>query len=474
MKHKALNKKILGILTSLPALALASYPGKITAQDSLSKTRPNILLVITDQQSADAMSNRIGNKYISTPGMDYLASHGITFTRAYCANPLSIPSRASMFTGFYPHQTGIQSNENVMLNPREFKSAGIIFQEAGYKTGYVGKWHIPFNPDDKASHGFEYMARIKNNGIDSLIPDAAIEFIKQNHEKPFLLVTSFVNPHNICEWARGQKLPDGSIGEPPPADKCPPLKENHARTRNESDIMTQLRLNYQASPMFPVGNFTETKWREYRWAYYRMIEKTDKLLVTILDELRNSGLDKNTVIIFLADHGDAQGAHSWNQKTVFFEEIVNVPFIISLPGLNKSMVCDRLIQTGVDLIPTLCDYAGIPVPSNLSGKSARKIFEEKKKKQLRDYVVVSDKPVQGAAINGIDPKPDGRMVTGEKFKYWIFSEGIRRESLFDIKNDPGEMVNLATDPKYSGDLKKYRSYLRSWCEESDDTFIKNL
>ena len=93
---------------------------------------------------------------------------------------------------------------------------------------------------------------------------------------------------------------------------------------------------------------------------------------------------------------------------------------------------------------------------------------------IRNYVVVSNKPVQGAAINGIDPKPDGRMVTGEKFKYWIFSEGIRRESLFDIKNDPGEMVNLATDPKYSGDLKKYRSYLRSWCEESDDTFIKNL
>ena len=102
MKNKALNNKILGVLTSLPALALAAYPGRITAQDSLNRTRPNILVVITDQQSADAMSNRIGNKYISTPGMDYLASHGITFTRAYCANPLSIPSRASMFTDFIP------------------------------------------------------------------------------------------------------------------------------------------------------------------------------------------------------------------------------------------------------------------------------------------------------------------------------------------------------------------------------------
>ncbi|MDP2856081.1 MAG: sulfatase-like hydrolase/transferase [bacterium] len=462
IKNRTLGCSFLVVLTSTGA-----YSQKVP-------DKPNILIIITDQQSADAMSNRIGTEYLKTPNMDWLANHGITYTRAYCANPLSIPSRTSMFTGLYPHETGLQSNEKVKLNAEEFPLTGTIFHRAGYETGYVGKWHLPYNAADKDSHGFRYMAQIKNNGVDANIPEAALEFINQKHDRPFLLVTSFVNPHNICEWARGENLPDGNIGTPPPADKCPPLKSNHAPAKYESDIVSQLRINYQASPMFPVGNFSDSKWREYRWAYYRMVEKVDTLIGKILEGLRNAGLEKNTIIILLADHGDAQGAHSWNQKTIFFEEIVNIPFIISTPGMNKPQFCDRLIQTGTDLIPTLCDYAGISVPTGLSGISARKIFEERENTLNRKYVVVSDKPVQGVEVNGIDPKPDGRMVAGERFKYWIYSEGNQRESFFDIRNDPGEMINLATNPKYSKDLKEYRSYLRSWCEKYNDSFINYL
>ena len=91
---------------------------------------------MTDQQSADAMSNRLGSKYINTPNMDYLANNGVSFTNTYCANPLCVPSRSSIFTGRYPHEMGIQNNDEKLVDPNEFPSIGAIFRNAGYETGY--------------------------------------------------------------------------------------------------------------------------------------------------------------------------------------------------------------------------------------------------------------------------------------------------------------------------------------------------
>ncbi len=435
--------------------------------------KPNIILIITDQQSADAMSNRIGSQYLKTPNMDYLATHGISFTRAFCANPLCVPSRASMFTGRYPHQVGVQSNDDENLGNLGFQMMGTIFQKGGYETAYFGKWHIPYDLNNKNSHGFEWLSNNKSNGIDSLIPEDASRFLHQKHEKPFLMVASFVNPHNICEWARGQKLPDGEVGVPPGADGCPPLLANHAPSKNESDIVSLLRRSAHASPMFPVGNFDDTKWRQYRWAYYRMIEKVDDQIGKILEDLRSTGLDKNTVIVFLSDHGDSQGAHLLNQKTNFFEEVVNVPFIITLPGKSKPEVSNQLVQTGIDLIPTLCDYAGIKVPAELPGLSARMISSGGENSD-RSFVVTSVKLIQGNPVNGVKPDPDGRMVRGGRYKYWIYSQGNQRESLFDTKTDPGEMVNLATDPQYKSILIEQRKLLEGWCKKYNDSFSQYL
>jgi arylsulfatase A-like enzyme len=203
-----------------------------------------------------------------------------------------------------------------------------------------------------------------------------------------------------------------------------------------------------------------------------MIEKVDGQIGKILDELRKTGLDKNTVIVFLSDHGDSQGVHKLNQKTNFFEEVVNVPFIITLPGKSKPEVSTRLIQTGIDLIPTLCDFAGIPVPSGLPGMSAKKMSEEKR--SIRSYVVSSVKPIQGSPVDGVKPDPDGRMVRGERYKYWIYSQGTQRETLFDTQKDPGEMVNLATNPDYGVVLGEYRKHLADWCAKYNDTFVQYL
>jgi arylsulfatase A-like enzyme len=435
--------------------------------------RPNILIIITDQQSSESISYNIGNKYLNTPSMDYLAKHGISFTNAYCANPLSVPSRSSMFTGRYPHELGIQTNDEKKIDPKEFPTFGKIFEKAGYETGYIGKWHLPFDIKDTMSQGFQYTKNNKSNGVDSLIPGSAIKFLKTRRDKPFLLVASFVNPHNICEWARGQNLPDGNVGKPPSADQCPPLRPNHAVSKNETDIMQTLRESYQASSLFPVSGFSDKKWRQYIWTYYRMIEKVDGEIGKILSALRESGLDKNTIIVFLSDHGDCQGAHLWNQKTVFFEESSKVPFIISYSGL-KAGKSEFLVQTGIDLMPTLCDLAGIPLKRQLPGISLKQIITTGSSNLNREYIVVSDNPVQGDTVDGYKPQPEGRMLRNKKFKYWIYSEGKQRETLYDLANDPVEMVNLSMDPKFKSELENCRKELTEWAEKFSDPFIRYM
>lgn len=435
--------------------------------------KPNILVIITDQQSAEALSFNLGHKYLNTPNMDWLAEQGVTFTNAYCANPLCIPSRSSLFTGRYPHEMGIQNNADPKVDPVEFPSMGNIFKNAGYITGYFGKWHLPFVLKNTEDHGFQTMAQIKPVGVDSLIPGEAIKFLDSKRSNPFFLVVSFCNPHNICEWARGSKLPDGSVGLPPSANQCPPLRPNHLPSRNETDIMQLMRTSYQASKVFPVSGFTDEKWRQYIWAYYRMIEKVDREIGKILTKIRDSGLDDNTIIVFLSDHGDCQGAHLWNQKTVFYEEASKVPLIISYKGV-KANKCNQLTQTGIDLMPTLCELAGIQPPEITRGISLKQFITNGSSPTGRDYIVVSDQFDQGEAINGLKPAPEGRMLRNKRFKYWIYSEGNQRETLYDLQNDPGEMINLAEDSKYKTELKNCRKELSEWAVRNNDAFLKYL
>jgi arylsulfatase A-like enzyme len=287
------------------------------------------------------------------------------------------------------------------------------------------------------------------------------------------MVVSFCNPHNICEWARGSKLPDGPVGIPPSADQCPPLRPNHLPSKNETEIMKLMRTSYQASKVFPVSGFSDEKWRQYEWSYYRMIEKVDGQIGIILTKIRESGLDKNTIIVFLSDHGDCQGAHLWNQKTVFYEEASKVPLIISYKGV-KAQKADCLVQTGIDLMPSLYDLAGIQPPKITRGISLKQIITNGSSITKREYVVVSDQFDQGEAVNGIIPKPEGRMLRNARFKYWIYNEGIQRETLYDLQNDPGEMVNLAGDPKFKTDLNNCRRQLIDWAKRNNDYFLKNM
>lgn len=448
-------------LSGVSVLAMAT---QAQAEDTDSSQKPNILIIMTDQQFADAMSCAMGRKYIHTPHMDSLAENGMRFTRAYSPNPLCTPIRTSMFTGRYPHQTGVQTNGGPKVNPAEFVFMGKLFKDSGYETAYFGKWHIALDRKRKEVHGFETFEEKSSRRNPAL----AAEFLKKTHDRPFLAVASFLGPHEICQWSRKEKIPGAQLADPPPLQERPPLRTNSEPPKNETDIMTHMRKSYQAHKLFPVGNYTEEDWRRLIWGYYRLIERVDGYVGAVMTALRESGQEENTLVVFLSDHGDCHGAHRWNQKTVFYDESARVPFIISWKGKTPKGTSRILLNTGVDVIPTLCDFAGISMPAGLPGKSLKAPALGRAPAWKRDYVVSQNHMVQCVPVDGKHLQPHGRMVRSDRYKYCLYSEGQRRESLVDMEKDPGEMVNQAGNPDFKAVLSRHRAFLKEHAERDND------
>jgi len=431
---------------------------------------PNILLILTDQQSGEALSLGAPDSPVLTPHIDALAARGVRFDRAYCANPLCVPSRTSMFTGLYPHDNGISSNGKDETLREGARCLATAFRDAGYDTAYFGKWHSPIPLKEPEHSGFGTTANNQHNGADPRLVDHAIPWLNQKRDKPFFCVASFNNPHNICEWARGARgleQADGSLPEPPSVEGCPPLRANHQPPEDEPEAMSLLRRSYHASPSFPVGDFDEGQWRRYQFAYHRMVELIDGHIGRLLSGLRHMGLEKDTVVVFLSDHGDSQGAHRFNQKTMFYEESARVPCIISWPDRIEPGVSQRLINTGLDLMPTLFAYAGIETPADLQGES---FLSERP----REQIVVENFVRQGAVIDGVKPEIRGRMLRTDRYKYCCHAYGEHRESLVDLENDPGEMRNLARDPDHHEVLVAHRQRLATHCRMTQDPFEQEI
>jgi arylsulfatase A-like enzyme len=467
---------------ALGFILLLAIPAALHGVEATTPSKPNILFIITDQQFADAMSCRMGTQFLNTPTMDHLARSGMLFTRAYSANPLCMPFRNSVFTGRYPHQTGVTMNAAPKggLDPQEFPCLGSYFRDAGYDTAYSGKWHLCFDPKDPKSHGFEIVKGKSAGGHDAGVTAGAVKFLARRHDKPFVLVTSFLNPHNICEWSRrlagrNDGLNCGEIGEPPALDQLPPAPFNLAPPTNEPDGMTLIRRAEQvADGPFPVGKFTNEDWRKLRWGYYRMIEKVDAEIGKVLAALRQAGLENNTLIVFTADHGECAGAHGFNQKTVFYEESARVPLIISYPGRTTGGTTDKLVNTGIDLLPTMLDLAGLEAPKKLPGRSLLPLAFGKDSPDWRDHVVVQNHLAQTGEIDGMKPTMEGRLVRTDRYKYCIYSRGQQRESLVDLQADPGEMNDLASNPEYRKVLLEHRALLARFGAEHRDPLVAKL
>ena len=438
-------------LSAASTLSAAERNGGAGASDAQrAYKRPNVLLIMTDQQWAGAMSCA-GNADLETPNMDRLAARGVRFGNAYCAMPLSGPSRAAMFTGYMPSRTGMDVNEKPLVDSLRSNTLGQIVEQAGYDCAYSGKWHVNTISIPNGEFGFR---NIHDSG-DPGVAEACVDYLKKRAKSPFFLVASFVNPHNICEFARGQKTPYVPTPVADVAD-CPNLPSNFERSPYDAKI-----LQYEQSrdySLYPSVDYSPDDWRRYRNAYYRLVEAVDTEIGKILDELDRQGLWDETVVIFTSDHGDGAGAHKWNQKTALYEEVANVPLIVCLPrGKNAGEVSNALVNNGLDLMPSVCEWTGAVLPDGRRGKSFAKAAALEDDGQEFIITETNFKQTSGTA---------GWMVRTPKYKYVLYDKGLYREQLFDMETDRGETINLAVESAYAPVLEQMRSKLRNWLEST--------
>ncbi len=449
-----------------------------TSGSQRKQKRPNILFIMTDQQHAGMMSCT-SNKWLKTPAMDRLAASGIRFERAYACNPVCIPSRFSLQTGLMPSAIGMGQNGDsaraAVTDAMIRQSLGRLFHEAGYETVYGGKVHLPRKMKGVQNLGYRNLTGNSRQGL----ADACAKFIKGPHARPFFLFASFINPHDICYMAINDF--NRTQGRPPISNldsetceavldgarktgdinafvekNCPPLPVNHEVPEAEPECIAQKYINPRPFQAYTREKWTQNQWRLHRWAYCRLTEMVDREIGILLDALRQAQLEDDTLIVFTSDHGDMDSAHRLEHKQVLYEESVRVPFIMSYKGVIPEGIVDdtHLVSNGLDLLPTLCDYAGIETPEGLPGMSLRPLAEGKNTSRWRDFVVSESQ--------------SGRMLRTDRFKYCIYDSGGNREQLTDLENDPGEMKNLAEVEQYKDVLVRHRQLLRRWIERTGD------
>ena len=434
--------------------------------------RPNILFIMTDQQHSRMLSCA-GNVYLHTPAMDSLAQDGIRFEKAFCTNPVCVPSRTSMATGMMPNRLGASSNVPGMKIrdlPRKIDehSLGKVVKSAGYDTFYGGKVHMCESLQPEKAGYDDYF----QDERDSL-PAACLEFIRRKRDKPFLAVASFINPHDICFAHHAYNGIDthGVLelhmeASSLPIESLPPLPDNFAIPQNEP---SSVEVHASTTAITPSGTmrkeYDERDWRINRWIYHRLTEQVDQNIGTILDGLRDSGLEDNTLFIFTSDHGNMDASHRLASKSFYYEESVSVPLILKYRRDIPAGITDQrhLISTGLDILPTICDYAGVDKPTHLLGRSLRGISEDRCFDEWRSYIACENDWF--------------RMIRSGKYKYCSFSETNSEDLLVDIENDPGEMRNLVDDSECRDILAEHRRLLAEWISISDDNegseYIKN-
>lgn len=414
--------------------------------------RPNLLLILTDQQSHMAWSGA-RNPWLSTPNMDALAASGTVFEEAYCNYPVCSPSRGSIFTSRLPHETGVMTNGQSIH--AAIPTMGEVFRAAGYRTAYAGKWHLPKSFDgmtafDKIAGGHALGAR-----MDSPVAAACSRYLAESKsaQDPFLLVASFMNPHDICDWIRqhpGSRNHPRRFSYPPaPANLAVNPQEPEAiqfhRTRGY-DLMSQA--------VGIASQWMRDDFRHYLHDYYRMVEAVDHEIGKVLSALRQSAAANNTLIAFASDHGEGLGGHRWVQKASFWEESVHVPLILAGPGVPATQRRRELV-TLMDILPTFCDAAKVSAPSIQRGASLLRPID-------RVYVT--------SHLRFDSEQREGRMLRTERYKYIAFNSGARPEQFYDLLEDPGETRNLAFDPGAKPLLMQHRALLQRELHTTADPF----
>jgi len=459
MKHSAILFSILALVCGRPSAA----------------EKPNVLFIIVDDLTTTLTC--MGNPGAHTPHMDALAARGVRFDHAYTQFALCNPSRCSFLTGCYPERTKALDlvtslrgglPEGVTL-PQHFKSNG-------YVSGRVGKvFHVPDpktkldvelgaplhkdtalfedakaenDPDDKPhgkakGEGFNraWAASSKPDSefTDYQIASDAIRTLEQFKDKPFFLAVGFIRPHT--PYVAPKPFFD-AIDKPRLV--LPPFYRDGGEDLSKMPA-SALRAN---NNVFRFGQPTIGEARDAMQAYLAATGFVDSQVGRVLAKLKELQLEEKTIVVLTGDHGYQLGEHGLWAKQTLFEGGTHVPLIVAAPGV-KPGERDGLVEQ-VDIYPTLCQLAGLPLPKHLQGRSLKPMLDDPgaKGRQAAISTMVSTRT-----------KLIGHSVRTDAFRYIEWDEGRGGEQLFDLRNDPDELHDLSKVPAHAGRMTRMRQRL---------------
>lgn len=450
---------------SVPAIKRAAAP--LPVRGPAGKKR-NIVIIITDDQRHDALGFR-GHPFVETPNLDRLAKNGCWARNAFVTTALCSPSRATMLTGQYAHRHGVLDNETILpavtpIYPR-------LLQENGWRTAYVGKWHMG-GSTDAPRPGWHRWASFKGQGVyenplfnidgrpvgfkgyvTDIITDIATDIIEEEKKGPFCLVVGHKAVHN-------------------PFTPAPRHRDLYADKKAPAPMRDE-DLNYAGSPRWVRaqrrswhgldgtngkglwdGNYPS--FDAFYRDYMRTIVAIDESVGRIVQALEKAGKLDSTFLLFTSDNGFLMGEHGLLDKRCMYDESIRVPLIAHCPELIPAGgVRDELIAN-VDHAPTYLEIAGIPVPAEMQGES------------FLPLLTAQGKPWRDAFLYEYffeREYPQTPTVLGVRSADWKYMEfhGIWEEksdrALYDLKKDPGEMTNLIDDPKLAEVRRKLESRL---------------
>jgi len=418
-------------------------------------TKPNILLILTDQHRFDTIAAAVDHFGVATPALDELCANGVWFDNAFCTAPVCGPSRAAILTGLHPSSNGVYANLDDHCGPLPEGAVTIAdrMQAEGYQTVYHGKSHIG---GDLSNYGFEIA--FENSHDPSTVTEACRYWRNADwivNKRPFFHVVSLLNPHDIYFLAPGVEL-----------------EAELPRWPNQDDTL-------QGKPS-PQQSRRETDWSDGRWEYYRRfyagkVEKVDAQIGELIDELICSGYGPNTWIIFTSDHGDMAGEHGISFKgPLMYDGVTHVPLIIVPPmqqwgGAGKTDASAKqfapfhspVLTSNIDLAPTILDIAGIEPDPSLPGRSLLPTI-------LGDGAAIHEHVISEWHGAGRRVTPI-RMVRTLEWKYNCYLG--HGEELYDLVHDPHELTNLAGRPEHAAVQEDLHQRLVDHCEQTDDPFF---
>jgi arylsulfatase len=495
-------------------------------------TKPNILLIQTDQQSAETLG-LYGNPLVRTPALEKLAARGVVFDYAFCNYPACSPSRSSMFTGRYASTIGVHAN-HMMIDPAEVTLPQLL-KQGGYQTALVGKNHAfmgkmtasyypggePENPS-LLHNVFDYV-RLGDHGhlVDGyrddpgvkeahawaqkncwssplghgtnpapkekcgthLLGETAMHYMERerNPDQPFFMWLSFPDPHTPYQ------APEPYASFYNPADVPMPPKD---------DLNGKPERQKVAHLMDAMDTASEEIIRKVRAIHYGMIRFIDDTLERIMQKMDELGLTDNTVIIFTSDHGDSMGAHGLIQKhNAFYDSFTRVPFIVANPGYNGPRHSPHMVEL-IDVMPTVLDFAGIPAPPGAQGNSLTPFLQGRDETagafKPRDYVVIeSGEEGEPMRVSDITVRPEhpfderyfvwcayrdawmgkGKCIRTHDWKLAVYANGDGE--LYDLRNDPEELRNVYEDNSFDAVRSELERKLLVWSMSKEDRIPLN-